>query len=88
MTQARKSPNPKVTIIANKGAHQTTLDPLAARIEEECRRLHGRYVRQLDTLLDLTHAVRTDIVARLTAPRGRSVKMSLSRARKAAAARR
>jgi hypothetical protein len=23
MTQARKSPNPKVTIIANKGTHQT-----------------------------------------------------------------
>lgn len=73
---------------AGRSAPHQGLDPLAARIEEECRRLHGRYVRQLATLLDLTHAVPSDIVARLTAPRGRSVKMSLSRTRKAAAVRR
>jgi CHAD domain-containing protein len=73
---------------AGRSAPHQGLDPLAARIEEECRRLHGRYVRQLDTLVDLTHAVPSDIVARLTTPRGRSVKMSLSRTRRAAAVRR
>lgn len=73
---------------AGRAAPHAGLDAIATRIEEECRRLHGKYVRQLDTLRELTQTVRTDIVARLTAPRGRSVKMSLPRARKAAVGRR
>lgn len=73
---------------AGRSVPHQGLDLIAGRIEEECRRLHGRYVRQLDTLHALTLAVPTDIVARLTTPRGRSVKMSLSRTRKPAAARR
>ena len=54
---------------------------IAARIEEECRRLHGRYVAQAEALQDLAVAVRSDVVPRLAA-RKRPLKMSLRRARK------
>ena len=62
------------------------LSAIAGRIEEECRRLHGKYVVQVEGLRHLTESLRTDIVPRLTRPRGRAVKMSLPRARKAAGA--
>ena len=73
---------------AGRSAPHQGLEAIAERIEEECRRLHGKYVAQIDPLRELTGAVKTDIVARLTAPRGRSVKMMLPRARKTAAGRR
>ena len=60
------------------------LGAIAGRIEEECRRLHGKYVAHVESLRELTAAIRTDIVPRLTNPRGRSVKMTLPRARRAA----
>src|SRR5687767_4397199 len=55
---------------------------IAGRIEEECRRLHGRYVKQSVALVDLAAAVRTDVVPRLST-RTRPLKMSLRRPRKA-----
>ena len=60
------------------------LGAIAGRIEEECRRLHGKYVAQAESLHALTDIIRTDIVPRLTRPRGRSVKMQLARPRRAA----
>lgn len=60
------------------------LGAIAGRIEEECRRLHGRYVAHVEPLRELTAAIRTDIVPRLAHPRGRTVKMTLARPRRAA----
>ena len=60
------------------------LGAIAGRIEEECRRLHGKYVAHADRLRDLAAAIRTDIVPRLTNPRRRAVKMQLARPRRAA----
>lgn len=59
------------------------LGAIAGRIEEECRRLHGKYVAQGEALQALTAAVRSDIVPRLTRSR-RPLKMTLPRARKVA----
>ena len=54
------------------------LGAVAGRIEEECRRIHGKYVANLPTLLETLAAIRADVVPRLT--RGtRSVKMALPR---------
>jgi CHAD domain-containing protein len=60
------------------------LGAIAGRIEEECRRLHGKYVAHVEALRALTDAIRTDIVPRLTRPRGRAVKMQLVKPRRAA----
>jgi CHAD domain-containing protein len=59
------------------------LGAIAGRIEEECRRLHGKYVAQVEKLRELADAVRSQIVPRLT-PRGRAVKMALPRSHRAA----
>jgi CHAD domain-containing protein len=55
---------------------------IAHRIEDECRRLHGRYVGASQGLSDLTTDVRSTIVPLLAHPprRSRPVKMSLPRA--------
>ena len=60
------------------------LGAIAGRIEEECRRLHGKYVAHVEPLRAIADAIRTDIVPRLTRPRGRSVKMQLVKPRRAA----
>ena len=52
------------------------LGAVAGRIEEECRRLHGKYVAHIPQLLELAAAVRTDVVPRLTA-RTRQAKMAI-----------
>ena len=57
------------------------LAAIAGRIEEECRRIHGRYVAQADALRELTAAVPSTVVPRL-ARRTRPLKMGLRRARK------
>ena len=57
------------------------LDAIAGRIEEECRRLHGRYVAQSEGLRALAETVPSQIVPRL-ARRTRPLKMGLRRARK------
>ncbi len=59
------------------------LAAIAGRIEEECRRLHGKYVARVEAVNALTAAVRSDIVPRLTRST-RPLKMTLPRARKAA----
>lgn len=66
---------------------RATFDTLAHRIEDECRRLHGRYVAVSQALVDLVADVRSTVVPALAHPprRTRSIKMSLPRA---AAARR
>lgn len=61
------------------------LAAIAGRIEEECRRIHGRYVAQADALRELTVAVPSAVVPRL-ARRTRPLKMGLRRARKVAGA--
>ena len=60
------------------------LGAIAGRIEEECRRLHGKYVAHAEDLRALSEAIRTEIVPRLTRPRGRVVKMQIARPRRAA----
>jgi CHAD domain-containing protein len=60
------------------------LAAIAGRIEEECRVLHGRYVAAAPRLREVAATVRSEIVPRLTL-RTRPLKMSLRRARKAAA---
>jgi CHAD domain-containing protein len=52
------------------------LGAIAGRIEEECRRLHGRYVAQADALRAVAEAVPTEVVPRL-ARRTRPLKMGL-----------
>jgi CHAD domain-containing protein len=60
------------------------LGAVAGRIEEECRRLHGKYVAHLPALLDTLAAIRADVIPRLTRTT-RSVKMTLKPARAARA---
>ena len=60
------------------------LGAIAGRIEEECRRLHGKYVAQVEALRTIADAIRTDIVPRLTRPRRPAVKMQLAKPRRAA----
>lgn len=59
------------------------LAAIAGRIEEECRRIHGRYVAQAEALRGLTVAVPSTVVPRL-ARRTRPLKMGLRRTRKIA----
>ena len=57
---------------------------LSGLIEDQCRRLHGRYVMELPRLREAAETARRDVPARLTA-RHRLVKMSLVSRRRAAA---
>ena len=52
------------------------LGGVAGRIEEECRRLHGKYVVQIPALIELASAIRADVVPRLTRA-SRQAKMTL-----------
>jgi CHAD domain-containing protein len=52
------------------------LGAIAGRIEEECRRLHGKYVAQAETLRELTVTVTSVLVPRL-ALRSRQLKMKM-----------
>jgi CHAD domain-containing protein len=60
---------------------RATFDTLAHRIEDECRRLHGRYVAASQALIDLAAEVRSTVVPALARPprRTRSLKMSMPR---------
>jgi CHAD domain-containing protein len=60
------------------------LAAIAGRIEEECRRLHGRYIAQAEALCELAEKVPSQVVPRL-ARRTRPLKMGLQRPRKGAA---
>jgi CHAD domain-containing protein len=71
---------------SGRAAPHQGLAAIAGTIEEECRRLHGRYVAQADALRELAEAVPSQIVPRL-ARRQRPLKMGLRRVRKVAAAR-
>jgi CHAD domain-containing protein len=70
---------------AGRSTPHAGLAAIAGRIEEQCRLLHGRYVAASPGLHDVSAAVRTDVVRRLTG-RTRPLKMSLGRASKAAGA--
>jgi CHAD domain-containing protein len=61
---------------------RATFDTLGHRIEDECRRLHGRYVAASHALIALVAEVRSTVVPALAHPprRTRSLKMSLPRA--------
>lgn len=60
---------------------QIAFETIAHRIEDECRRLHGRYIAVSPDLGNLTTAVRSTIVPLLAHPgRSRPIKMSLLRA--------
>jgi CHAD domain-containing protein len=61
---------------------RSAFDTLAQRIEDECRRLHGRYVAASASLIELVTEVRSTVVPALAHPprRSRSLKMSLPRA--------
>ena len=66
---------------AGRAVPHQGLSTIAGRIEEECRRLHGRYIAQSETLRELGEAVPSQIVPRL-ARRTRPLKMGLRRPRK------
>lgn len=61
---------------------RAAFDTLAHRIEDECRRLHGRYVAASQALIDLVAEVRSGVVPALAHPsrKSRALKMSLPRA--------
>jgi len=61
---------------------RSAFDTLGHRIEDECRRLHGRYVAASQGVLDLVADVRSTVVPALAHPprRSRSLKMALPRA--------
>lgn len=65
-------------------APHEALAAIAGRIEEQCRVLHGRYIKRSPKLLEVVALVRTDIVPKLAA--ARPLKMSLARAERAARA--
>jgi CHAD domain-containing protein len=60
---------------------RAALENLARQIEDQCRRLHGRYVASAGALREAAIAVRKVIVPQLAHPprRARSIKMTLSR---------
>ena len=58
------------------------LDVIGRQLEEECRHLHARYIKQVSALLEVIAASRTAVVAHLAVvPRGRPVKMLRESAR-------
>ncbi len=63
-------------------APRAAFDTIAHRIEDECRRLHGRYVAGAQDLSEVAAQVRETIVPMLAHPprRSRPIKMSLPRA--------
>ena len=69
-------------LAASPRVHRAGIDTgrtlLARMIEDDCRRLHGRYVALLPALHDAITAARSDIATGVTGPRSRRlVKMSL-----------
>jgi CHAD domain-containing protein len=62
-------------------APRAAFDTLARRIEDECRRLHGRHVADAHQLSEAAAQVRSTVVPLLAHPprRSRPVKMSLAR---------
>lgn len=67
---------------ADAGAPHEALAAIAGRIEEQCRVLHGRYIKLAPKLLEVIALVRTDVVPKLAT--ARPLKMSLARATRAA----
>ena len=69
-------------IAADAGSPQAVPDPglgiLSRLIEDECRRLHGRYVKMLPELREVLEYARHDAAVRVTAPRPRPARMALS----------
>jgi CHAD domain-containing protein len=61
---------------AGRAVPHEGLGAIAGRIEEECRRLHGRYVAQSELLRELTVTVSSQVVPRL-ARRTRQLKMKM-----------
>jgi CHAD domain-containing protein len=61
---------------AGRAVPHEGLGAIAGRIEEECRRLHGKYVAQSALLRELTVTVTTQLVPRL-ARRTRQLKMKM-----------
>ena len=61
---------------AGRAVPHEGLGAIAGRIEEECRRLHGKYVAQSEMLRELTVTVTTQLVPRI-ARRTRQLKMKM-----------
>jgi hypothetical protein len=61
---------------AGRAVPHEGLGTIAGRIEEECRRLHGKYVAQSELLRELTVTVTTQLVPRI-ARRTRQLKMKM-----------
>jgi CHAD domain-containing protein len=71
---------------SSRNVSKASLDTIAARIEEECRRLHARYVASTPKLRDALERVRAQLVPRLAGERARRpIKMGLPRTARAAA---
>ncbi|HXG53802.1 MAG TPA: CHAD domain-containing protein [Vicinamibacterales bacterium] len=70
---------------AGRAVPHEGLGAIAGRIEEQCRRLHGKYVAQADALRELTVTIPTQLVPRLAArSRPLKMKMAVRKTRKAA----
>ena len=66
-----------------KSVSDEDLAAVAGLIEERCRVLHGRYVKTMPQLTEVTTAVRTEVVPRL-ASATRPLKMAMRRSTRAA----
>jgi CHAD domain-containing protein len=74
-----------------RGATAGGLAQIDRILEEECRHLHGRYVKQVPALLELARACRAEIVPQLASNAGRRPTLKMARrleGRQPAAARR
>jgi CHAD domain-containing protein len=76
-------------ITADADSPQAVLDPglaiLSRLIENECRRLHGRYVKMLPELCEVVEYARHAAAVRVTAPRPRPARMALPQGQPGAA---
>lgn len=64
---------------SRRGATGRGLDTIARNLEEECRHLHARYIKQVPALLELAEACRTQVVP-LIASAGRKRPAKMTRA--------
>ena len=68
---------------AGRAVPHEGLAAIAGRIEEECRRLHGKFVAQSDVLREAAATVTTQLVPRLTSrPRQLKMKMPVRKQRR------
>ncbi|MGH9371390.1 MAG: CHAD domain-containing protein, partial [Vicinamibacterales bacterium] len=66
---------------ARRGATDGGLDLIGGMLEEECRHLHARYIKQVPALLDVAEGCRSTILAPLASPGRRKPPLKMLRPR-------